>query len=73
MCILGIYPANPDSQRQWEKTGNEPRRPHLQKNTPTPVPSPHRCLRATGLPEGRRSGGTSRCGKGLGPVETVST
>lgn len=60
MGILGIQHINPDAQSKWEKTGNEPRRPHLQKITaPTPVPSLHRCLQALGLPEGRRSSGTS--------------
>lgn len=48
MGILSIQPANPGSQPRWENTGHEPRRPRLQKTSPTPVPSPHRCLPATG-------------------------
>lgn len=69
MGILGIQPANPDSQPRWENTGSEPRRPRLQKTSPTPVPSPHRCLPATGrlreqaavgLPVAAKAGGLWR-------------
>lgn len=57
MGIVSIQPADPDSQPEWEETGDEPRRPHLQKNMPTPVPSPHRWLQVTGLPkEGEAEG-----------------
>ena len=71
MSILGKQTVNPDSQPQRE---NAPRRLHLQKNTCTPVPSPRRCLQATGLclKEGEAVG-HPRHGQGWRPVDTVST
>lgn len=57
MGILSIYPVNPDSPPELEKTGKEPRGPHLQKNTPMPVPSPTGICRQQGcLKEGEAVG-----------------
>lgn len=73
MGILGIQHINTDAQPEWEKTGNEPRRPHLQKK------HAHACSFSPQVSAGNRAAWRKEKqwdfpvmakAWGLGPVET---